>query len=176
LDKDRFWSVIESSRIGAAGDQDAQYAALHAHLSALTVEEIEKFDALFRQAMQEAYRWDLWAIAYIVLGGCSDDGFHYFCDWLISMGRDCFEATLRNPDSLAAYIEDMDDDQEAFEFGAFDSVACNVWEKKTGKDIMEMPDQGVKGPSGPTGEPWKDEGSEEYFAATFPQLWARFGS
>jgi hypothetical protein len=174
LDKDRFWSIIENSRIGTTGDQDAQAAALGAHLSTLTIEEIETFDALFRQATQDAYRWDLWAAAYIILGGCSDDGFHYFCDWLISMGRDCFEATLRNPDSLAAYIEDMDDnDQEAFEFEDFEGVASRVWEQKTGKDIPEMPDLGVR-QSGPAGEPWIED--EEYFAATFPQLWAKFGS
>jgi hypothetical protein len=173
LDKDRFWSVIESSRIGADGDQDAQVSALCARLQALTVAEIEEFDAQYRRAMADAYRWDLWAAAYVMLGGCSDDGFHYFCDWLISMGRECFEAALRNPDSLATYIEDMDGDEEAFEFEDFGSAAGHVWERKTGKDILEMPDSGVKWPSSPAGEPWDE--SEEYFSAAFPQLWARFG-
>jgi hypothetical protein len=173
LNKDRFWSVIESSRIGADGDQEAQASALRAQLQTLTIEEIEKFDALFRHAMGEAYRWDLWAAAYVMLGGCSDDGFHYFCNWLISMGQKCFEATLRNPDSLAAYIKDMDDDPEAFEFEDFGVAAHRVWEQKTGKDVLEMPDSGVKWPSTPAGEPWEE--SKEYFAAAFPQLWARFG-
>lgn len=173
MDKERFWSFIESSRVGAAGDQRAQAAALRASLKTLTVAEIEEFEAQYRQAMAEAYRWDLWAAAFIILGGCSDDGFHYFCDWLISMGRECFETALRRPDSLAQYIEDMDDDPEAFEFEDFGNVAREVWEKKTGKDILEMPNSGVKWPSSPAGEPWEED--EEYFAAEFPQLWARFG-
>ncbi len=37
-------------------------------------------------------------MAYIINGGCSDDGFDYFLGWLIAKGRKYFEAALVNPE------------------------------------------------------------------------------
>jgi hypothetical protein len=51
--------------------------------------------------MAESYRWDLWGAAYLINGGCSDDGFDYFRGWLLSQGRAIWQATLADPDSLA---------------------------------------------------------------------------
>jgi Protein of unknown function (DUF4240) len=171
LDKERFWTIIEQSRVNSGGDQDAQVARLNAILSALSTGEIEQFDAHFSEAMAEAYRWDLWAAAYLIQGGCSDDGFEYFCYWLISSGRDRFEATLRDPDSLAEFIEDAED-EEGREFEAFAVAVNRVWERKTGKDTLEMPRTMRSGR--PTGEPWEHDG-DEYFARVLPKLSARFG-
>ena len=177
LDKERFWNIVEQSRIDSGGEQDAQVAALTAILATLSVGEIEQFDARFREAMAEAYRWDLWAAAYLIQGGCSDDGFEYFCDWLISLGKHRFEAALRNPDSLAEVIED-EDDEEGREFEAFAAAVIHVWANKTGKDILEMPRPAVQWPrglaGGPAGEPWQEQG-DEYFVRVLPKLKARFG-
>ncbi|MFC9245678.1 DUF4240 domain-containing protein [Streptomyces sp. NPDC057136] len=43
----------------------------------------------------------LWAAAYVINGGCSDDGFDYFRGWLIAQGREVFERTAADPDALA---------------------------------------------------------------------------
>jgi hypothetical protein len=43
----------------------------------------------------------LWAAAYLINGGCSDDGFEYFRCWLIAQGRQVFEQSRAAPDSLA---------------------------------------------------------------------------
>ena len=88
--------------------------------------------------MAEAYRWDLWAAAYLIQGGCSDDGFEYFCDWLISLGKHRFEAALRNPDSLAEVIED-EDDEEGREFEAFAAAVIHVWEIKRARTFWKCP-------------------------------------
>ena len=40
-----------------------------------------------RQRLAEAYRWDIWAIAFIINGGCSDDGFEYFRGWLVRKAK-----------------------------------------------------------------------------------------
>ena len=173
MNKERFWAIVEQSRIGFDGDQDAQEAALRAILVTLNVDEIEQFDAQFQEAMRESYRWDLWAAAYLIQGGCSDDGFEYFRYWLISLGRERFEATLRDPDSLAEFIEDADD-EEGREFEAFAVAAHRVWEKKTGKDILEMHVPADRRPYEPIGEPWEED-DDEYFARAFPKLTARFG-
>ncbi len=173
MDRERFWNIIEQSRVTSGGEQDAQVAALTAILATLSVGEIEQFDARFREAMVDAYRWDLWAAAYLIQGGCSDDGFEYFCDWLISLGKDRFEAALRNPDSLADVIED-EDDEEGREFEAFAATVIRAWASKTGKDILEKPRPAVQWPREPAGERWQDQG-DEYFARALPKLKARFG-
>lgn len=41
------------------------------------------------------------AAAYLVNGGCSDDGFDYFRGWLIARGREVFEDVLADPDAIA---------------------------------------------------------------------------
>lgn len=47
-----------------------------------------------------AYRTDIWALAYLLRGGCSDDSFDAFRGWLISQGRQVFEARLAEPDGF----------------------------------------------------------------------------
>jgi hypothetical protein len=54
---------------------------------------------------RDAYRWDLWAAAYVINGGASDDGFEYFLGWLMAQGRTRWEATLADPDSLADIVD-----------------------------------------------------------------------
>src|SRR5262249_4867117 len=48
-----------------------------------------------------SYRNPLWAAAYLVNGGCSDDGFEYFRGWLIMQGRAVYERVVADPDALA---------------------------------------------------------------------------
>jgi hypothetical protein len=51
--------------------------------------------------MADAYRSPLWAAAYVINGGCSDDGFECFRGWLIVQGRDVHERIVADPDALA---------------------------------------------------------------------------
>ena len=44
---------------------------------------------------------DLWAAAYLINGGCSDEGFDAFRGWLIAHGREVVARSVREPDSLA---------------------------------------------------------------------------
>ncbi len=46
-------------------------------------------------------------------GGCFDDGFEYFRNWLISRGRRVFYAAKDNPDTL---INEINDDIDEYEF------------------------------------------------------------
>ena len=51
------------------------------------------------------YTWDLWGVAYILKGGCSDDGFEYFRAWLIARGRDFVAQALADPEGLGVAID-----------------------------------------------------------------------
>ena len=80
---DQFWQIIERAA-RSEGDPDAHLEALRMGLSELSAEEVISFEVAFRRCLNEAYTWDLWGAAYVVQGGCSDDGFEYFRRWLVS--------------------------------------------------------------------------------------------
>ena len=45
--------------------------------------DIIEFAKIFNTLYANSYQSNLWAVAYIINGGCSDDGFDYFRGWLI---------------------------------------------------------------------------------------------
>ena len=96
MDTDGFWDLIEASRHGDQGCEE-QTRILTALLAQLEPEGIVSFQRHFAERRRESYRWDLWAVAYIVNGGCSDDCFDYFRGWLIAQGREYFETALASP-------------------------------------------------------------------------------
>jgi Protein of unknown function (DUF4240) len=171
---DRFWQIIEiASRSG--NDPDAQLSALGSSLQKLTIEEIISFEVAFRQFLNNAYTWDLWGAAFVIHGGCSDDGFEYFRRWLVSKGRSVYEAALINPDSLAA-LQTHPGPDGVWEFEEFYYVAGGVFEEKGGDgDVREhsADEAGLGGP-GPTGEQFGDD--EESLSKLYPKLWKRFGA
>jgi hypothetical protein len=166
---DQFWQIIEASRAGSRGNKDAQVAALTTQLAELTPADVAEFERLFEEQANRAYHWDLWGAAYVIRGGCSDDSFADFRDWLISMGREVFERALQDADSLADLALGSNGDEETcFEELAY--VAAQVYQEQTGE---EMPDTDIKSPSQPAGEEWAEETA--ILAQRFPRLWAKYG-
>jgi hypothetical protein len=162
MDEQEFWRIIESSRDEADGDPEEQMDALARILSKLPEKAIVEFDRMFGEYWVAAYTWPLWGAAYLVGGGCSDDGFMDFRGWLISRGRAAYERALANPDSLADVLTEGEDGQiEGFHY-----VASRAWEQATGKDSSDFPDSGVRHPDEPTGQPWEEEDLPE----SFPRL------
>jgi hypothetical protein len=106
---DEFWDHIKKSK---RKDPDAHAERLEARLAKLKPDEILDFGHWWDTMIREGYHWNLWAAAYIIKGGCSDDGFHYFCNWLVLQGRDVFQTAVSNPDSLADVIGPDDDEPE----------------------------------------------------------------
>ena len=83
MDTSHFWRLIEQSKTESGGICTKQVAALTSILLELPADEIEEFDIIFYRFHAQAYRNDVWAAAYIMNGGCSDDGFLDFRSWLI---------------------------------------------------------------------------------------------
>jgi hypothetical protein len=111
MNEDQFWDLIETSRRNAIRtelDGDAvfehQCQALANLLGALPAEQIALFDDRFRECLNRAYRWDLWAAIYVLEGGCSDDSFSDFRSTLISLGRETFQSVLSDVESLLDVI------------------------------------------------------------------------
>ncbi|WP_020475066.1 DUF4240 domain-containing protein [Zavarzinella formosa] len=97
MDETRFWNIIDTSRQQASEQKrrqgqdfiDIHEKTLADALRQLPAEEIAAFDERFHHYSGRAYHWDLWAAAYWLHGGCSDDGFTDFRACLISLGKNC---------------------------------------------------------------------------------------
>ncbi len=171
---DEFWRVI--ARIAEAEhDPDAQIDALRSALHELSLDKIISFESAFRCYLNQAYTWDLWGAAYVIHGGCSDDGFEYFRRWLVSRGRGITEEALADPDSLARLIGQFGPDR-TWEFEEIYYVTMDVFKEKGGegdvRDYSEL-EAGLDGRR-PSGEPFVEDGAD--LARRYPKLWQRFGS
>ncbi len=160
MTKEEFWNLLEGLDPETAGGQ------LAARLEALEPDAIAAFQQHFDEEHNRAYTWMLWGAAYLMEGGCSDDGFTDFRYGLISRGQKIFEAAVADPDSLAVLLGD-DDFLSNEEFGY---VAGEVYEQKTGDSIpIER-----AGSAEPSGDDW-DFDDEALSAKKLPKLWAKFG-
>jgi len=167
MERDQFWQLIKESREDVEGCEE-QAEKLTALLADLEPEEIIEFDIQFDNRLAETLRRDLWAVAYIVNGGCSDDGFVYFCCWLIGQGQEYFEAALKDPERAADNAE-----PESYDNECEDLMYCamKAYEAKTGH--AEMPLESSSEPTQyvPKGKNW----TEEDLPKLFPQLCKKFG-
>ncbi|MEV8038371.1 DUF4240 domain-containing protein [Streptomyces sp. NPDC086182] len=103
MNKEQFWQLIEAARNQAFNPNDGELVARRAasQLATHPVEEIVAAQQVLWDLMADSYTNPLWAAAYVINGGCSDDGFDYFRGWLIAQGREVFERIVADPDVLA---------------------------------------------------------------------------
>jgi len=172
MNVEQFWKLIESSRRGfdparLDGNMQQQLEELRRLLSKLPPEEIIDFRNHLLAQMDAAFHWDLWGAAYLIAGGCSDDGFADFRGWLISMGRRVFEDAVSHAESLIDVV-DAPGIEDVF-FEEFQYLPAQVYEELTGQEI---PTASGQHPVEPAGEPWGDD--EEKLARRLPRLWARY--
>ena len=97
MDEDLFWTIIADT-LDVAGPEALR--AIEDQLSGFTAKAIRDFATLLRTRLAESYRTDLWALAYLLMDGASDDAFEAFRNWLILQGRDTYDTTLEAPDDF----------------------------------------------------------------------------
>jgi hypothetical protein len=133
---DEFWTIVEAARTGVADtatEADEVADALVELLSGFIPARIVAFELALDEVTSEAYRLDLWAAAYLMNGGCSDDCFDYFRGWLIAQGRDVWDAALADPDSLADIVSaDLED--ESFDGEGLLVAASRAYKRVAGDD------------------------------------------
>ncbi|MER6101986.1 DUF4240 domain-containing protein [Streptomyces sp. NPDC001832] len=134
-----FWNLIDDARaqVNAPADAEAVVERASALLAARPRDEIVAAQQLLWDLMAASYRAPLWAAAYTINGGCSDDGFDYFRGWLIAQGREVFERVVADPDTLAelpviraaaAEAEEMDCERML-------GIAWDAHRSATGEDL-----------------------------------------
>jgi len=109
---DRFWEMIDRAR-EAAGDWEEMYETLVGLLTELDIPDLMHWQEVFSLYQILSCKNKLWAAAYLIRDGCSDDSFDYFRAWLTAHGKKVFLAALAEPESLAS----KDADFAAYEDG-----------------------------------------------------------
>lgn len=178
MDDAYFWALLETAKTkGEYADEQLEW--LTNDLSKRSVKEIIMFDYLFKQHYYKSYTSDLWAAAYIVMGGSSDSLFEEFRAWLLYQGRDIYEAALQDPQSLLPYLELLEQQELVPLLEELLFVASLAYEEKTGlddDDYYAIYDQ-LSGDhyAEPELELDWDEENEEDLRQKFPLLWAHYG-
>jgi len=127
LTEERFWEVIENSNKGKKLEEE---------LRKLSADEIFGYRYWWDYYQRQSYKQELWAVAYVVMGGCSDDGFDYFRFWLITRGKKVFMDAMENADSLCDEFGPLKGGEYP-EFEEADYIPMEVLEKKHGIDFYE---------------------------------------
>ena len=137
--------------------------ALKTNLKRLSADEILGFELRLQECLAASYRLDLWAVAYIVNGGCSDDGFEYFRGWLIAQGRAYFEAAMADPERAA-------DNAESGERTGCEAILYVAGDAFTHRSKKPMPHGLTPRSPRATGVDW----TEEDLPKLFPRLMQKF--
>lgn len=162
MDEQQFWFIVETVKTAAGHNIDARPATLERQLLTLGLPAIQAFQRRYDDLILRANRWDLWGAAYLMNGGCSDDGFLYFRAWLISEGLEAYARALSNPDSLAKHPR-----REHFELEAFGYAAIKAFSAKGGSELERDFSNELAMPSG-------KEWSEAELPSLFPKLSAKY--
>lgn len=136
LDEDRFWEVVAKS-LAESNDEEEQRDFLISEISKLSPEDMVGFRLRTDKLLYDTYTSEMWCAGYILNGGCSDDGFEYFRNWVISRGKETYYKAKENPDSL---INEVSEDQDEYEFESFWYVALDAFKNKTGKELYDYID------------------------------------
>jgi hypothetical protein len=165
LDEDRFWKIIETARDNANGDYEEQQEELANELRKLTLNDLLLFGNRFRYFRGQANTWELWGAIYIIHGGCGDDSFNDFREWVIGQGREFYYKVLTDPETLVnvetSKIEDVN-------WEGLGYVPSTVFEERTGQE-MPYPYQEKLDT---TGNEWAEEGDD--LKRMFPKLAAKY--
>jgi Protein of unknown function (DUF4240) len=133
LNEDVYWAIIDKSlkNGNSVGNQEA---FLVNAIGQLTPKEMIGFRLRTDKLLHDTYTSEMWCAGYIMNGGCSDDGFEYFRNWIISRGKETYYKAKANPDNL---IEAVLQGAEFYEFESFSYVALTAFENKTGKQLYD---------------------------------------
>ena len=136
LDEDLYWSVIAKS-LKNTNNQDDQEQFLIKEIGNLTPAQMIGFRLRTDKLLYDTYNSEMWCAVYLMNGGCSDDMFEYFRNWVISRGKETYYNAKQNPDNL---ISEVVENAEFYEFESFWYVALEAFRQKTGKDLYDYID------------------------------------
>lgn len=136
-----FWAVIDRATADRPDSPDEVAKRAAGELATHDPEEIVAWDRHLGKVMAASGTEDLWAAAYLINGGCSDDGFDAFRGWLIAHGRSAVARAVADPDSLAEVPEVRAAATTGAVFEAEDvlSIGAEAYALATGGELPRSP-------------------------------------
>jgi hypothetical protein len=163
LDEDVFWQLIQRSKDKAKGDFEQQQVALAKELQKLNPDEIILFGNRFRFFRGEANTWELWGAIYIIHGGCGDDSFNDFREWVIGQGKEFYYQTIKDPETL---VQVPTEEIEECDWEGLGYVPSEIFEKRTGQEMPYPFQENFE----TKGTDWE----EDDLKTMFPKLYAKY--
>ena len=136
MDEEQFWTIVQTAVDEAGDDEDEYLEVAKRELRKLSLKEMVGFRLRTDKLLYDSYNSEMCCAAYLMNGGCSDDGFEYFRLWVISRGRKAYEAAMTNPDNLIDYIADGAE-MDFFEFELFWFVALEAFEESVDAELYD---------------------------------------
>jgi len=134
---DDFWAVIDRATADRPGSPDEVAQRATADLATRDPEEIVAWGRHLDKVMAASGKEDLWAAAYLINGGCSEEGFDNFRGWLIANGRDVVARAVREPDTLAELpsVRAAASTGAVFEAEEVLGIAAGAYQQATGDEM-----------------------------------------
>ncbi|MFE5219338.1 MULTISPECIES: DUF4240 domain-containing protein [unclassified Streptomyces] len=137
MEIDTFWDLIEAAQAEAATTSEPFDEVLVKQLADRPQQEILEYAERFDELHDALYRWDVWAAAYLIGGGCSDDSFMDFRAGVIALGCQWYQRVAADPDSLAAHpavvqAANVPDRSELLFYEDVNYAASGAFERITG--------------------------------------------
>jgi hypothetical protein len=169
---DDFWAVIgraTADRPSSPGEVAKRAAA---DLATHDPEEIVAWARHLDKVMVASCTQDLWAAAYLIHGGCSEEGFDNFRGWLIAHGREAVARSVQSPDSLAdvPVVRAAVETGAVFEAEEVLTIAAEAYRQATGSELPA----GERPVTRPDAAELWDFDNEEEMRRRLPRLSALF--
>jgi hypothetical protein len=165
MDEELFWNMIKTTKNNSDGDFEQQQEELAKELRKLSPNDIILFGNRFRYFRGQANTWELWGAIYIIHGGCGDDSFNDFREWVIGQGKEFYYKTINAPESLA----EVDTDKiNEVDWEGLGYVHSTVFKELTGHEMEYLFNEKQE----TTGVEWEEESDD--LKNMFPKLYAKY--
>ena len=136
LDENLYWSIVDYS-LKHASNQQEQEQVLVKEISQLSPKQMIGFRLRTDKLLYDTYNSEMWCAGFIMNDGCSDDGFEYFRNWIISRGKTVYYKAKENPDNL---VTETDPRLDMYDFESFWFVAFEAFKQQTGQELSDYID------------------------------------
>ncbi len=160
MDDIKFWQIIEETQAPSAEEQERK---LYERLNRLSEKEVLEFERTVSIRYWELYSRELWGVAYLYTGFCSDDGFMDWRKWIIFCGKEAFETARDRPDDLVPII-DAHPDAGCEGIGY---IPMRVLRDKNRKWKHASPEFDIQRPKEMRGQRWKPEDLKDLLPKTY---------
>ena len=170
MDRDQFWSMIETARQASGGHVEQQAALVKAELRRRPLAEVLGFQQILEDLQAESFSVQLWGAAEAIVDQVSEDHFFGFRGWLIAQGHGTYQVAIADPDSLAD-LPELRAGEGMLAWGeAMWFVAAEVHQERSGG---ELPPEACW-TTGLIGSWWPYDEHQAELRRRYPRLWARF--